>query len=118
MYLCRHYIGYENRTVDLYGILNALQPEAGYPLVKTQLCAFTQLVNGLGRVAVHVDTRSASTGELIYSTNPKFVEFKDRMTITQVEVFLRGYRFDRPGRYLFELFCDNIWVCDTQLDLE
>ena len=46
-----------------------------------------------------------------------------RMAATQVHIrnpdrvalTIEGCRFDRPGLYGLELFCDNTWVCDTQL---
>ncbi len=43
--------------------------------------------------------------------------FPDRQTVVQVAMTIEGCRFQEPGLYLLELFCDNSWVCDTQLRL-
>jgi hypothetical protein len=117
VYLCDYHIGYSNGKVDLYGLFNAIRPEKGYPHANSQFCVFAQLINGLGQVPFFVDIRYALTDELIYTTETKFLTFPDRNTIVQMALRIEGCRFHTPGLYLLELFCDNVWVSDTQMVL-
>lgn len=115
MTLCDFHIGYSDGKVDLYGLFNAIRPQSGYPYTRSRFCVFAQLVNGLGRIPFFVDIRFAETDELIWTTEVRELTFRDRTTIAQLALLIEGCRFDRPGLYFLELFCDNTWVCDTQL---
>jgi hypothetical protein len=115
MYLCDYHVGYSNGKVDLYGLFNAIRPQDGYPHSRSRFCVFAQLNNGLGDVTFFVDIRSAVDDELIYTTDPRQLRFPHRQTVLQVALTIEGCEFPAPGVYLLELFCDNTWVCDTQL---
>jgi hypothetical protein len=115
MYLCDFQIGYSNGKVDLYGLFNAIRPEQGFPYTRSRFCIFVQLVNGLGQVPFFIDVRFALTDDLVHTTETKSLVFPDRSTVVQMAMKMEGCQFQRPGLYLLELFCDNTWVCDTQL---
>jgi hypothetical protein len=117
LYLCDYQIGYSNGKVDLYGLFNAIRPQDGFPYTRGRFCAFAQLINGLGRVPFWIDIRFAATDELIWMTEVRELHFPSRSVVAQVALAIEGCRFERPGLYLIELFCDNVWVCDTQLVL-
>jgi hypothetical protein len=76
------------------------------------------LANGLGQIPFFVDIRHAPSDQLVYTTARNMLSFPDRTTIIQVALAIQGCKFDQPGIYLIELFCDNTWVCDTTLLLE
>jgi hypothetical protein len=115
--LCDYHIGYADGKVDLYGLFNAIRPPQGYPHETARFCVFAQLINGLGQVPFFVDIRLAATDELVYTTETRHLQFPDRTTVVQLALTIHGCRFEQPGLYLVELFCDNTWVCDTQLHL-
>jgi len=48
---------------------------------------------------------------------PRPLQFPDRQTVIQVSLLVERCRFDWPGVYLVELYCNNAWVCDTRLVL-
>jgi hypothetical protein len=115
MYLCDYHIGYSNGKVDLYGLFNAIRPRHGFPYSRSRFCVFAQLINGQGQVPFFIDIRFAQTDALIYTTETRHLTFPNRTTIVQLALAIEGCRFESPGLYLLELFCDNSWVCDTQL---
>jgi hypothetical protein len=115
LYLCDFHVGYDNGKVDLYGLFNAIRPPDGFPYEQSRFCVFVQLVNGLGEVPIFVDVRSADNDELVWTTKTRRLVFPDRTATVQFALLIEGCRFDHPGVYLLELFCDNTWVCDTQL---
>ena len=65
--------------------------------------------------AVFIDIRFAETDELIWTIEVRELRFPNRDTMVQAALTIEGCRFERPGLCLLELFCDNTWVCDTQL---
>ncbi len=115
LYLCEYHIGYGNGKVDLYGIFNAIRPEQGYPYTRARFCIFVQLINGYGQVPFYIDIRFAETDELVHTTETRILAFPNRNTVVQVAMAIEGCRFASPGLYLLEFFCDNTWVCDTEL---
>ena len=115
MYLCDYHIGYSNGKVDLYGLFNAIRPQKGFPYTRGRFCILAQLVNGLGQVPFFIDVRFAQTDELVHTTETRSLTFPNRNTVVQVAMGIEGCRFQTAGLYLLELFCDNTWVCDTQL---
>jgi len=115
--LCDAYVGYSQGKIGLYGLFNAIRPKSGYPYDQSRFCVFTKLANGLGEVSLFVDIRYSATDQLIWTTDVRFVRFPDRTTVLQVAMMIEGCRFEKPGVYTLEMFCDNIWVCDTQIKL-
>ncbi len=115
LYLCDHYSRFQNGKIDLFGLFNAIRPRDGYPHTRGQFSIFAQLVNGLGAVPFFVDIRFAENEELVWTTEVRELDFPDRNAIVQLLLTIEGCRFPRPGLYLLELFCNNTWVCDTQL---
>jgi hypothetical protein len=115
IYLCDYHFGYSNGKIDLYGLFNAIRPQGGYPYTRSRFCFFAQLTNDLGRVPFFVDIRFAATDELVWMTETRELNFPDRHSIVQLALLIEGCRFERAGLYGLELFCDNTWVCDTQL---
>jgi hypothetical protein len=113
MFLCDFHIGYRDGKVDLYGLFNAIRPPNGFPYARSRFCIFAQLINGLGQVPFFVDIRFAATDELVWTTEPRQLTFPSRTTVVQLALTIEGCRFERPD--ILELFCDNTWVCDTQL---
>jgi hypothetical protein len=113
LYLCDYHIGYSHGKVDLYGLFNAIRPQNGYPFTQGRFCVFAQLTGGLGDIPFFVDIRFAPDDELVRTTEPRQLNFPDRATVVQMALMIEGCRFERPGLYLVELFCDNTWVCDT-----
>lgn len=35
----------------------------------------------------------------------------------QLAIHLEGVRFDEPGVYLAELYCNNVWVADVSFEV-
>ena len=115
MYLCDYHLGFSNGKVDLYGLFNAIRPSDGFPYTRGRFCLFAQLVNGHGQVPCFIDIRFAETDTLVYTTETRILSFPDRTSVVQLALMIEGCRFQTPGLYLLELFCNNTWVCDTQL---
>ncbi len=115
LYLCDYHIGYSDGKVDLYGLFNAIRPQTGFPYTRGRFCVFALLINGLGKVPFFIDIRFAETDELVWTTEVRELTFPDRNMVVQLALGIEGCRFERPGLYLLDLFCDNIWVCDTHL---
>ena len=115
LYLCDYHIGYDNGKVDLYGLFNAIRPEAGFPNQTGRFCVFAQLVNGQSQVPFYIDIRFAESDTLVHTTETRTLTFFDRTSIVQLALTIQGCQFQRPGLYLLELFCDNTWVCDAPL---
>jgi hypothetical protein len=114
IYLCDYTIGYQNGKADLYGLFNAIHPQA-YPYTQGRFCVFAQLVNGLGSIPFFLDLRDAARNQLIHTTNTNHLSFPNRTAVVQLAVSIDQCAFPHPGMYLIELFCDNTWVCDTNL---
>ncbi len=117
LFVCDYHTGYENGKADLYGLINAIRPRAGYPYVASRFCVFAQLVNGLGRVPFFIDVWDAATEELVWTTLIKELVFPDRHTVVQLAMTIEGCVFPRRGLYILDLYCNNKWVCDTPLKL-
>ena len=115
--LCDYHMGYSDGKVDLFGVFDAIRPEQGFPHAHPQFCVFAQLVNGLGEVSFFVDIRSTTDDELIWTTATRRLTFPNRTTLIKLALTIEGCRFDHPGLYLVQLFCNNTWVCDTQVRL-
>jgi len=116
LYLCDYHVGYSNGKTDLYGLFNAIRPQE-YPFTRGRFCVFAQLVNGLGEVPFHVDVRWAPMDALVHTTTTHILSFPNRMSVVQMALSIEGIQFAQPGVYTVELFCDNVWVCDTTLSL-
>ncbi len=114
-YLCDFHVGHSDGRADLYGLFNAMRPRNGFPYVRSRFCVFAQLTNGLGKIPFRIDIRSAENDELVWATETRELTFETRHSLVQVAMYIQGCRFERPGVYLVELFCDNIWVSDTEL---
>jgi len=114
--LCDYHIGYEDGKVDLYGIFNAIRPRS-YPHRQTRFCVFTQLAGGLGEIPFFIDIRFGATNELIHTTETRILQFPNRQVVAQLAHFIEGCPFAEPGVYTVDLFCDNVWVCDTLIHL-
>ena len=78
---------------------------------------FAQLANGLGRIPFRVEIRDARLGRVIHTTVTNVLTFPDRTTLVQVVLSIDRCSFPHAGIYLVDLFCDNTWVCDTNLRL-
>lgn len=85
--------------------------------MSARFCAFAQFIGGLGEVSIHVDIRYAGTDELVWKTEVHHLDFPNRSTLVQLVLTLEGCPFEWPGVYILELFCNNTWVCDTQVSL-
>jgi hypothetical protein len=114
LFLCQSYVGYPNGRVDLYGLFPEVTAPA-FPHVEPQFCVVAQLTDGLGTVDFFIDIRYRPTGQLVHSTLTNQVSFRARSSIRWLMVTIRGCRFDQPGLYTVELFCNNQWICDTTL---
>jgi hypothetical protein len=105
--LCDYHVGYTDGKVDLYGLFNAIRPRTGFPYTRGRFCVFAQLINGLGSVPFFIDIRFAETDELIWTTAVNELVFPSRSTVVQLAVTIEGCRFERPGLYFLELFCEK-----------
>jgi hypothetical protein len=114
LYLCDYVIGYENGKTDLYGLCNAIRPKA-YPHTQGRLCVFAQLINGLGHIPFTIDIRDAASDQIIHTTQTHELFFPNRVTVVQLALVIEQCAFTKAGMYFVELFCNNIWVCDTTL---
>ncbi len=115
LYLCDYQVGYANGKTDLYGLFNAIHPENEFPYEEGSFCVFAQLTNGLGKIPFFVDIRDATSDQLVRTTQVRELNFPNRNTIVQLALLIEGCPFGHGGLYLVELFCDNMWICDTSL---
>jgi hypothetical protein len=113
--LCEE-IDVEGGMLNVYALFNALHP-ATYPHPHDLFCVFAQLSNGLGEMRMHFDIRRARDYHLIHTSATRMLQFLRRTQLIQVAVSFEGIRFEEPGVYLIELFCDNTWVADVALEL-
>ena len=74
---------------------------------RIQIVAFCELVNGLGAVPIRLEIIKAETGELIFSSSPRKLEFKDRLTIMQLAYAIQLVTFDSAGVYFVQLWCNR-----------
>jgi hypothetical protein len=111
--LCDGYRKRADGKVDLLGISNRLSANV-FPF-DARISLFAQLVNGLGKVPFFIDVRRAKDDALVRTTATRNLAFPDRHAVVQVAVTIESCRFELPGIYFFELFCDNNWVCDTRI---
>lgn len=102
---------------NLYGLLNSFDASE-FPHTRGAFCAFVQLSQGLGDVSFHIDIRRAVDDRLIHSTLPEILTFNRRTQVLQVVVHFEAVRFDEPGVYFVELYCNNTWVGDVTLELD
>jgi hypothetical protein len=116
--LCDFQIAGRKGKVDLIGAFNAIRPPRGYPYEQARFCVFAQLTGGLGAVPFFVDIRSLDTDELIRTTETRALYFPSREYVVQMALTIEGCRFPKAGLYAVDLFCDNVWVCDTRLLLK
>ena len=115
VYLCREVIGHGAQT-DLFRLFTTLTAPS-LPYEEYRFCAFAQLAGGLGDMAVHFELRRAADGQLVRATVPRVLRFPDRTRVVQVATAFEGIRFDAPGIYLAELYCDNVWVADNSFEV-
>src|SRR5687768_13577140 len=107
LYLCKQHIGYEDGTVDLYGIFNSHRATNGYPVSGLRFCAFAQLSNGLGKVPFYFDIRNAATSELVWTTGQRELRFANRRQVVQLAMSIENCPFRDAGVYLIELYCNG-----------
>ncbi len=112
--MCDAVVGFEGGLTNLHGLFNSINV-VQYPYSLGHFCAFAQLSQGLGTVAVHFEIRAADSEKVLFATSRRRLEFPHRDFLIQLAVEVRGCTFDTPGVYLIELFCDDQWVCDTSL---
>jgi hypothetical protein len=115
--ICDYHFGTDTGKVDLYGLFNAIRPIQSYPVSNLRFCLFTQLTNGLGNVPFQFDISNAQTGNVVWSSGIRTVTFQHRFSIVQIAYLVENSVFTQPGLYLVELFCNNVFVCDTVLEL-
>jgi hypothetical protein len=116
LYLCDYVFGNPDGKTDLRGLINAIFAES-FPHVQGEICVFAQLLGGLGEVGIHIDIREARTNSLIHTSHLHRLEFSFRNELIQVVVALQEIHFPNPGIYLVEMFCNNIWIADTTIEL-
>jgi hypothetical protein len=113
--LCEE-IDEEGGMLNVYALFNAIRPRA-FPHVVESFSAFAQLSGGLGEVPVHYDIVRARDESLVHTTLTRPLRFERRTQLLQLVTRFEGLRFDEPGVYLVQLFCDNTWVADVVLEL-
>lgn len=114
VYLCRKV--QQGERANLGGVFNVLYSD-DFPFFAETFFGFFQLAGGFGEMTVHLDVRRADDGRLVHSTARPALRFPDRGQLVQVSAGVREARFDHPGMYFVELFCDNVWVADTTLEI-
>ncbi|WP_157369426.1 DUF6941 family protein [Zavarzinella formosa] len=115
--LCDRCVSQADGKIDLLGAFNGIRPKSGYPHIHERFCVYAQLTDSLGDVPFFFDIRFLETDELIWTTETRILKFPDRMMIVHLACSIEGCRFEKPGLYVVELFCDNQWVCDTRVML-
>ena len=116
LFICEE-IDVEWGMTNLYGLLNALRPTV-YPHDQDTLCVVVQLSQGLGEMPVHYDVQRARDQRVIHTSRPRRIRFESRTHLIQLVTRFEKLKFEEPGIYLLELFCDNTWVGDVTLDLK
>jgi hypothetical protein len=115
LFLCEHYVRYENAKYDLYSIFNSVTRGLNSSVELSPFYVFAQLANGQGRMSFRIAIRSAEDDRLIFASDLRPFTFSDRLAIVPLVFRMAGFKFSSSGVYLFELYCDNIWICDTPL---
>jgi hypothetical protein len=115
VYLCEE-VDVEGGLTNLYGLFRRLDVPT-LPYSRDEFCVFAQLSGGLGDLTTHVDIRRADDGLLIHATEPRVIRFDRRSLLVQVAFHVLGVTFPTAGVYLAELYCDNVWVADTNFEI-
>lgn len=115
LYLCEE-VDVESGAINLYALLNALNT-AQFPYTPSMFVAFAQLAGGLGTMTAHIDVVRARDDLVIYVTGTHHLRFDRRSQTLRVVMTFGGLVFDEPGVYFVQLYCDNIWVADTTLEI-
>ena len=115
IYLCEE-IDEEGGMTNIYALFNAIRPD-GFPHTQNSFICFAQLLGGMGDVPFHIDVKRAADSRLINCSNVHRLRFPNRDTLLQLSFTMKDCVFDSPGVYLIELYCDNIWIGDTTLQV-
>jgi Family of unknown function (DUF6941) len=116
LYLVDGTIGYPGEKTDLVGIFNTINADA-FPHVQRHFVVYARLVQGLGRVAFHIEICDGRTQQLIHSSATNTLDFQDRDKTIELALTFQGVRFPHPGIFLVELYCNDQWVADARLQL-
>jgi hypothetical protein len=114
LFVCERVDSHQGK-VSVHGIFNAIRPIAGFPHTRNGFCVYAQLINGHGAATIYVDIREATTDESIHKFGPGAIFFKTRLSTVHLCAEFENCRFPSPGLYIVEFFCDNLWMCDTEL---
>lgn len=115
LFLCEE-VDVEWGMTNLYGLMNRLRPVV-FPHIPDSLAAFVQLSQGFGEMPFHYDIVRARDLQLIHTSLVNTLRFDRRSQLVQLVTRFAGVRFEEPGIYLVELFCNNVWVGDVTLEL-
>lgn len=65
----------------------------------------------------YYDIQRARDQRVIHTSLIRRLTFLRRTQMLQVITRFQGVRFEEPGVYLVELYCNNTWVGDVTLEL-
>ncbi len=83
----------------IVGMFNAVRvPEgAAFPYKLEKMSIFAQLIGGIGDVPIRLDIVRAATGQILYSTGPRLLPFRNRQTTVTFTLRLSPFVIPAPG---------------------
>ena len=115
MYLCDQIrVDATTNKLDIIGVGNVLRLPQGdtFPYIKPKFGVVSQLAGGIGTIEMICQITLASSGQVIYQSQPHRLTFTQRHMTLFYAVKLSSFPFPSRGVYLVELFCDGSFVED------
>jgi hypothetical protein len=105
--------------VHLLGVFNNIRPHAQppYPHWHREFCVFLQLSDARGNVAATIRIVHADALQLVYETPVHQLVFPDPQHLVRANFRIRNCRFEQPGIYWVELYCNGQFLTDRVLRL-
>jgi hypothetical protein len=120
MLLCE---GYEidpvrSRRITIVGLLSSIRSRRPpyYPLIHPSLCVFLVLTEGYGAGSGHVVCVSEATGNVMFRTPPRPLQFPaSPLGVVSVSFVVEECRFPKPGLYSVQFWYENELVEERPL---
>ncbi len=88
-----------------------------FPLVHAQLCVFTSLTEGYGRVDLTIRIADGDDARSPVVEGKGKVDFRDPRAVAQMVLQFNGLTFPQPGQYRLQIFSDGELLREARLDL-
>ena len=107
--------------ISLVNLINRIRPadQEEYPLIVEEFCVFVQMTECRGRGELHLQMVHADSGELIFRTQSREVQFANQpLSVLGIPFRILEGLFPVPGLYYLELWYNSTCVSQHPLILE